>query len=573
MNQTRLFARKRRNFLPSNLEVKTWIDISEYADELLEFPVRTSSAFLKWLNHRSEFDSVLQEAKAWLYINQSCNTDKIEYSASFNRFISQVEKPYLLLTDKLNAKLVQFFDYNPLPPGFDVYLRRVRQEQNIFRELNVPIQSELETEETRYSGITGSMIIVHEGEELTLQQAEEQLRSPDRNQRKHVFELIWKRRLADATNLDNLFDTLIRKRHQLAINAGFDNYIPYRFAQLGRFDYTPADCEVYHDAVSSVVIPVLDELYARKEKSLQIDRLKPYDMEADAESLPPLKAFESSDDLIRKTIRCFNEIDSEFGGYIEIMHRNGFLDLESRKGKAPGGYNYPLYESKVPFIFMNATTGIRDLETMMHEGGHAIHSFLCNYLPYVWLREVPAEMAELASMSMELISMEHWHHFFKNANDLRRAKRLQLEGILCVFPWIAAIDQFQHWIYKYPFHTNTERQNAWCRIFSVLSGTRPDWSEYPEFFNYLWQKQIHLFQYPFYYIEYAIAQLGAIAFWKKYCEDPGRTIANFKNGLAKGYTQTLPELYKTCGIHLDFSKEYLSELIGFLKIELDKLIA
>jgi oligoendopeptidase F len=253
------------------------------------------------------------------------------------------------------------------------------------------------------------------------------------------------------------------------------------------------------------------------------------------------------------------------------MAKHRYLDLDSRIGKAPGGYNYPLHESNVPFIFMNATNNLRDLETLMHEAGHAIHAFLCKDLEFVYYKEVPAEIAEVASMAMELISMEHWHHFFPGKIDLQRAKISHLEGVLKTFPWVAAIDKFQHRIYTHPEQSKTEREKAWLEIETSFGGSVVDWTGYETFHKQMWQKQIHLYQFPLYYIEYGIAQLGAVAIWKNYQENPEKAIQEYKNALRMGYSKTLPELYKAAGIEFSFSSSYIESLVKFVLNEIESL--
>jgi oligoendopeptidase F len=294
-------------------------------------------------------------------------------------------------------------------------------------------------------------------------------------------------------------------------------------------------------------------------------------MDVDADNLPALKPYETGEDLIRKTIDCFNNVDPSFGKVIEIMQQKGHLDLDSRLGKAPGGYNYPLYLSGLPFIFMNSAGNIRDMVTMMHEGGHAIHSWLSKDLELTGFKNTPSEIAEVASMAMELISMEHWEVFFEDSEDLKRAKKYQLEKILSILPWIAAIDAFQHWIYENPNHTREERRIEWLKTHRRFSGNVLDRSEYPEFEAYSWHRQLHLFEVPFYYIEYGIAQLGAIGVWRNYKLNPEKALSQYKNSLSEGYLKTLPELYKIAGVKFDFSSENVSELVKFVTEEQSKL--
>ena len=254
----------------------------------------------------------------------------------------------------------------------------------------------------------------------------------------------------------------------------------------------------------------------------------------------------------------------------EKMDEKQHLDLESKKGKAPGGFNYPLYESGLPFIFMNAVGAFRDVTTMVHEGGHAIHSVLTHPLELVEFKSLTAEIAELASMSMELISMDHWDVFFDNEEDLKRAKRDQLLDVLGTLPWIATIDKFQHWIYTHPNHTSDEREAYWLQLMNEFGSKQIDWTGLEDYKKGAWQKQLHLFAVPFYYIEYGMAQLGAVAIWKNYRENPKKAIEQYKNALSLGYTRSIHEVYEAAGVSFDFSKKYVSELMQFVYKEIEQ---
>jgi oligoendopeptidase F len=355
------------------------------------------------------------------------------------------------------------------------------------------------------------------------------------------------------------------------LNAGFTNYRDYKFAEMGRFDYTPADCFQFHQSVAEHVVPLVNEIYAAHGKKLGISPLRPWDTEAEPAGIEPLRPFKDGKELLDKTIACFNKLDPFFGDCLAKMNELKHLDLDSRKGKAPGGYNMPLSESGAPFIFMNAAGQMSDVTTMVHEGGHAVHSFLSHPLELSAFKEYPTEMAEVASMAMELFSMDHWEVFFDNEADLKRAKRHQLERVITIFPWIATIDSFQHWIYEHPNHTEAERTAEWANILKKYSSSSIDFSGLDNYREISWQRQLHLFEVPFYYIEYGIAQLGAIGMWKQYKENPRAAIDNYTLALSKGGTQTLPELYKTAGLSFDFSPVKIKELMDLVRNELQKL--
>ena len=355
----------------------------------------------------------------------------------------------------------------------------------------------------------------------------------------------------------------------MALNAGFENYRNYKFRELGRFDYTPEDCFKFHEAVKEHILPLQKMLVENRKQRLGLDVMRPWDGDAEPVGTQPLRPFETGKELSDKAIDVFDKLGSYFSGCLTTMVNMNRMDLESRKGKAPGGYNCPLAETGVPFIFMNAAGTVGDLITMMHEGGHAVHSFLSHELPLSAFKEYPMEIAELASMSMELFSMEHWDVFFSDKNELHRAQMDEMERVISVLPWIATIDKYQHWLYTHPGHTEEERRTEWMNILNEFSTGVTDWTGFEEYRSYFWQKQLHLYEVPFYYIEYGIAQLGAIAMWRQYRNNKEQTLENYKKALSLGYTKTLKELYDTAGIKFDFSPAYVAELGSFVK---DRLV-
>ena len=364
---------------------------------------------------------------------------------------------------------------------------------------------------------------------------------------------------------------MLELRHRLALNAGFANYRDYRFQELNRFEYGVEECETFHQSVRDSFMPLKEHIDHNKALINGLDRLRPWDLKALPAGQKPLHPFEGQKDLIQKSIAAFQQLDPFFGECLSTMDRLGRFDLESRKGKAPGGYNYPMMESGAPFVFMNATGSMEDLETMMHEGGHAVHSFLVHPLRLNVYRQTPSETAELASMSMELLSMAAYPHFFGNDEDKHRACHEQIQRALGVLPWIACIDAFQHWMYTHPGHSRNERSHAWKELLQQYTSPIVDWSGLDEWLDYQWQGQLHLFEMPFYYIEYGIAQLGAIGMWMQYQKNPTQALENYMNALALGGTKTLPELYQTAGLEFNFSPEYVKNLMEFTNQELEKL--
>ncbi len=558
-----------RHYIPTDLRVTTWESLEPYFKELLERDINSKAELEKWLKDLNELDAMVNEDACWRQIKMTCDTTDKKLEESFNYFFMEIQPKIQPYADLLNKKLVNSPYAKELDSDkFFTYLRAVNKSIELFREENIPLQAELAVLQQQYGVITGKMTIEVNGDEYTLQQASKFLEGHDRELREEVYRKINERRLQDKTELDDLYSQLVKKRHQVAVNAGFANYRDYRFKELGRFDYTKEDCFNFHAAVKEHVLPLVNKIYERKKKKLVLDALRPWDVEAEPEGIDPLNPFKTGDELLQKSIACFRELRPFFAECLEKMNELKHLDLESRKGKAPGGYNCPLAESGAPFIFMNAAGQMHDVTTMVHEGGHAVHSFLAHPLELNAFKEYPMEIAEVASMAMELFTMDHWKVFFDNEDELIRAKEHQLERVITIFPWIAIIDRFQHWIYENPEHTVEERSRQWLEILEYFSDDVIDYSGLTKYRENAWQRQLHLFEVPFYYIEYGIAQLGAIGMWKQYRDNPEKALDNYMNALSLGGTKTLPQLFEAAGLKFDFSPENIKELMEFVNKEL-----
>ncbi len=558
-------------FLADKLKVTSWEVLEPYFTQLLSRELNSKTELETWLKHRSELEAFLSEDLAWRYVRMTCDTNNKALEEAYLFFVSEIEPKISPLSDALNKKLIACPFLEELDKEkYFIYLRGLKKEIELFREENIPLMASIAAEAQKYGSILGSMSIEMEGKELTLQQAANYLKSPDRNMREEAFKKINEKRAAHVDELDDLFDTLIQLRHQVAVNAGFDNFRDYMFAAMGRFDYTPQDCFNFHEAIQKEVLPLVKDFNQKRKDALGFD-LRPWDMEVDVENKPALEPFTSGADLLEKTIKCFAKVDDYFAYCIKTMDDMNRLDLESRKGKAPGGYNYPMAETSVPFIFMNAASSTRDVETMVHEGGHAVHSFLSKDLELAAFKNCPSEVAELASMSMELISYEGQDEFYTSPEEFKRAKEEHLEGIIKILPWIATIDKFQHWIYTHPAHTRQERKDYWMQLSKEFGTGMVNWEGYEQFQAYTWQKQLHLFEVPFYYIEYGMAQLGALAVWRNFLGNKEQAIAQYKKALSLGYTKTIGEIYEAAGVKFDFSDAYIKNLMQFVKVELNKL--
>ncbi len=563
-----MIAKKPRIFVPENLEI-LWEKLEPLLLELKNREINSVEDLERWLKDRSELEAALEEDFAWRYIRMTCDTTNEELLQSFQYFATEIEPKIAPISNDLNKKLIDSRFVEKLEKDkYFVLIRSVKKALQLFREENIPLLTEIQVKQQTYQSITGAMSVSIDGKEYTLEQASVFLKDVNRNVRKQAWEAVTARRLQDKDKLDELFNELLKLRHKVALNAGFENFRDYMFQALGRFDYTPHDCYKFHESIEREIVPILRKEAEKRRVALGLHELKPWDMDVDISGKPALKPFNNGQELIDKSIKCFQALNPYIGERLEIMKENGLFDVESRKGKAPGGYNYPLAETGAPFIFMNSANTFRDLTTMVHEGGHAVHTFISADLELNDFKHLPSEVAELASMSMELISMDKWDVFFDSDEDLKRAKKDQLRDVLKTLPWVAVVDQFQHWIYTNPEHTTTERKIAWKEIIEPFGNNFTNWQGYEEALENLWQKQLHIFEVPFYYIEYGIAQLGAIAVWKNYKENPELALQKYLAALKLGYTKTIKEIYKTAGIEFNFSSDYVHQLAKFIKTEL-----
>jgi oligoendopeptidase F len=572
MNYTADIKKLSRHFLPEDFKITSWENLEPFFKTLLEKEISSKEELENWLKDISELEAVVSEDACWRQIKMTCDTENKELEDAFTFFMMEIQPKVQPYADLLNRKLINCpFTKQLDEKKYFTYLRNVKKNIDLFREENIPLTAELNVMQQQYGVIAGKMTVEVNGKEYTLQQATKFLENNDRSLRETVYKKIGERRLKDKEELNSLFSTLLEKRHRVAVNAGFANYRDYKFAEMGRFDYKKEDCFQFHEAVKQKVMPLVNEIYERKKKRLGLDSLRPWDLEAHPIDEKQLNPFRTADELVEKSIACFHELNPFFGDCLRKMKAMNHLDLQSRKGKAPGGYNCPLAESGAPFIFMNAAGQMDDVTTMVHEGGHAVHSFLAHPLELTSFKEYPMEMAEVASMAMELFSMNYWNVFFNTDEELNQAKEHQLERVISIFPWIATIDKFQHWLYENPGHSPEERKSKWIEIFSEFTSPVLDISGLEEYRSYFWQKQLHLFEVPFYYIEYGIAQLGALGLWKQFKENKEQALINYMNALSLGGTRTLPELFKTAGLHFDFSPSVVGNLMDFVWQEMKSL--
>ncbi|HXR04999.1 MAG TPA: M3 family oligoendopeptidase [Verrucomicrobiae bacterium] len=616
----KLPAHKPRKFVPPTVDLGDWPQIAPLFGQLEQRAAQCKSAaeLEHWLLDWSELTAALDEEASRRYIAMTCHTDNLDAEKAYLHFVEKVdpqlkprqfalEKIYVAHTqrEKLLNVGVQASACAPgdklklelQPRRYEVFDRDVRNHVELFRPENVPLETEEARLSQQYQKLSGSLTVNFRGEEKTLVQMARYLEEPDRRLRQEAWELVAKRRLQEADKFDGLLDAQIKLRQQIAHHAGFENYRDYAFRRLGRFDYTPGDCGKFHDAVEKEFMPVVRELQAQRRAQLKLEKLRPWDLAVDPLNRPPLKPFTDVGQMVSRTQKIFDRLDRELGGGFHRMQQLRLLDLDNRKGKAPGGYQDTLNEARLPFIFMNAVGLQRDVETILHEAGHAFHALATRDEDLRAYRNAPIEFCEVASMSMELLGNEFIEEFYPAgevarasrpfeamkemkhtgetpvplpSSDANRARRVHLEGIVGVFPWIATVDAFQHWIYTHPNHTRAERAAAWLELMDRFGGD-VDWSEHEAARANLWHRQLHIFLHPFYYIEYGIAQLGALQVWANSKRDKAKALGDYKKALALGGSRPLPELFQAAGCKFEFSAKTIQPVAKMLREELEKL--
>lgn len=573
-------------FVPADLDATRFENVEPLYRALIDRPIAGRQDLERWILDRSELDAAISEAQALLYINMTCDTSDTAASAAYLKLIEEVVPKIKPLNFALDRKLASLADSAGLDANrYGVLVRDTQAEVRLFREENVAIETRLSQLEQEYESISGAMTVQFDGREQTLPQMARYQESTDRAVRESAYRAVSERRLKDAERIDAIYERLVLLRHMVAKNAGFENYIGHAFMSKRRFDYTPAHCAAFHDAVERVVVPFIRSMDARRAKLLGVDALRPWDLGVDVKGRPPLRPFEGGADLVRKSVATFQCLDPKLAAILSGLgdgantrgSRGGAsMDLDSRKGKAPGGYQYMRDRMRKPFIFMNAAGLQRDVITMLHEAGHAFHSELCRDEPLLHYRHSPTEFAEVASMSMELLTMPYWGAgkggFYTDEESLGRARRQQLEKSISVLAWIATIDAFQHWVYANPTHSPEQRREHWLSL-DARFGNAVSWDGLESARANLWHRQLHLFTHAFYYIEYGIAQLGSIQLWLKSRQDNHQALANYRAALKLGGTRTLPELFSTAGLVFDFSNKTIEPLMKQVGQELASLDA
>jgi len=565
------------SFVPDDFDASKWENIEPYVNDLLSRELTCSSCLEKAISDSSNLAEHISETGALLYIGMTCDTENEKKKNEFLHFVENVRPKLSEFSDALNRRIAEHPSLEDLSERYTLMIRGIISDIEIFRTENIPLGVEQTKLVTKAQGITGAMTVEFEGKERTFPEMKAFLESNDREKREKAWKSMVNRWMDDSEDLSEIFDELIKIRHQIALNAGFDTYTDYMFRAMHRFDYSVEDCLTFHDSIEKVCMPIVKDINEKRRVSFGLDKLSPWDVNEKTGSGPdisgerPLKPFESVQEMVTKLSQLFHNMSEDLGNKFDKLVEMDTLDLETRKGKAPGGYQYYLEKSRVPFIFMNAAGLQGDLETMIHESGHAFHSLYCGHLDLIDERNYPIEFAEVASMSMELLTQDEWGIFYENSNEVNRARISHLEGVVYLLPWIATIDAFQHWIYANPDHTRDERKEYWLSLREKF-GSDMNWNGNEEFRELSWQQQGHLYGVPFYYVEYGIAQLGALQLWQTHRKDPEKALIDYSNAMELGNTKTLPDLFAAAELKLGFDEKHLNSLIKEVKIAMSEMI-
>jgi oligoendopeptidase F len=564
-------VKKARNFFSEEFDLTVWENVEKELKLLEAEEINSADQLIGFMEKLSELSDILYEEMAWRYINMTRFADQESYSKAYNEYFAGViskTKPYDF---KFNLKFYNSPFRKQLPEEkYGLLNKIISNSIELYREENIPLQVKERELANKYGAIFSKLTVVYKGEEKTLSQLGIYLKDPDRSVREEVWRLRMDKMMEHREEFNELFDQLKEIRIQIALNAGFENYRDYMHKAKGRFSYTPEELIKFHDGVEKEIVPILKKFTLERKEKLQLEKVRPWDTSVDLDG-KILKPFQTIDEFIDKGIDILHELKPEFGKRLNLMKNSDLLDLENRKGKAPGGYNYPLSETGAPFIFMNAVGLHINVVTLLHEAGHAMHTFATKDFKIGQYKNTPSEVAELASMAMEFLSMNLWNKYYQDEADLKKAKLDQFKGALGFMPWGMIVDALQHWIYLNPEHSMEEREDHFEFLMERFN-SGVDWTGLEKYRKISWLFQLHIFELPFYYIEYAMSQLGALAVYRNYKEfGKEKALEAYENFLGLGYSRSVRELYEAAGIKFDFSQKYLKEIADFVKRELDTL--
>ena len=546
----------------------SWDQFEPYYQDLEQREL-TQENVAGWLADWTRISELLDEVETRVAVATTQDTTDKAAEEAYKNFLDHLRPPFSSAQQRLKEKLLAS---NLEPEGMEIPLRQMRSEAAIFREANVPLLVQVNKLNLEYDRIVGAQSVEWDGEEKTLPQAYALLEGLDRPQREQLWRRIANRQLQDRESLDQLWQQLLQLRQQIAHNAGFESFREYQWQVFGRFDYTPADCETFHAAIEEVVVPAATRIYEQLRQRLGVDSLRPWDVQRDniyPPAHPKLTPYDTIDTLESTAETIFQQVDPKLGEYFGIMRRENLLDLDNRKGKAPGGYCTRFLVARRPFIFMNAVGSEDDVRTLLHEAGHCFHGFESDDLPYIQQKAYPTEFAEVASMSMELLSLPYWGAKaggYYSDEDLVHARRQHLEHILLFWPYMAVVDAFQHWVYTHideainPSSCDAKWSELWDRFIPGIN-----WNGLDEAKVTGWQRKLHIFQYPFYYVDYGLAQLGAMQVWRNAQNDQARAVAQYRQALALGGTASLPDLFATAGARFGFDTPLVRDAVDLIE--------
>ncbi len=559
---------------PSEFADMTWEQIEPLYQALANRDLPDETATKAWLDDWNALDISLMEAASVANVEVSCDSQNADKEARYLRFASEIMPNRGKVANVLIGKLL---DSGYAPDELATVLRRARTDREIFRDENVPLQQQLSKLSNAYNKACGAMTVIWDGEEVPLSRLNPYLEHPDREVRERAFRLHLQPFIDQRDHLADIFDEQLALRQQVARNAGFANYRDYIFAEKYRYDYTPDDCLQFHAGVSATFVPALLAQHAERKQTMGVDSLRPWDLAHDPAGNDPLRPYDTIDDLTATAQHVFAKVAPVLGVQFGIMRDEGLLDLDSRTGKRPGGFCPSFPYRQRPFIFMNASGTGGDVRTLLHEAGHAFHGFATmEHLPYLSQRRYGSEMAEVASMSMELLASPYLGTadggFYEDA-DYARARIEHLEGIIKLLTWVAPVDAFQQWLYTDPAAADRDARDAmWVEIWNRFD-PQTDWSDLTDYRVARWYKQLHIFLYPFYYIEYAVAQLGALQVWRNALADQERAVELYLGALALGGSRPLPDLFGAAGARLIFDETGMAELVALIQGEIASLKA
>lgn len=529
----------------NTIDISNVLELENTLSTLLNEIISSKLELENWLKKQSTFIWEIEEQLRSHYIAFQCNTDNKEIKDTFEydqKYVRPLLKRY---QNSFDTKYLESpFRMELDPKTYSLLDKKIKNAQTLFCEKNIDLEVNEDKLATEYFEITGGLTALWNGEEKTITELQSYLQDPDRHIRKKAKTLISETFLSVEDKLQHILNELIVIRDQKAKNIQLHNYRDYMFKKHERFDYTPEDCYELAESIRKYVVPLIDKIYNKKKSELQVESLRPWDLKATAPNQKVLKPIEKASDLIEKSSHILHKLDHEFSALLERMHKNNCLDLESRKGKGPGGFCEYLPASQLSFIFMNLNHTHYDVTTFLHEMGHSIHNDCMKQLELQKYLEIPSESAELASMTMELFSMEYWDTFYENKEEFIKAKLDFFKGIVKYLPQMLIVDQFQHWMYENPNHTAKERNEKYLELHNTYQSNIVNIEGYENWVATGWLPVLHIFEIPFYYIEYAIAQLGALQMYKQYKENPKQALENYKKALSLGSSKSLTEVYE-----------------------------